>query len=129
MWPFKKKLKAKKTTSKLEKFNVGKTLVRIELEDGTILHKEIKGKIYQNNECKYKPNVDGSYTSFIFLVRPPYIDNSLSVATSFMGSLSSLHYFYDREDKSKMYYSKPKKSEVLSTEDFIIEYNVTYIVE
>jgi hypothetical protein len=78
MWPFNnKKIKLE---TRMEKFEVGKTLVRIDLEDGTILHKEVVGYVYV-----YSPYLIANS----YICPPTSIINSMESASSFEGRLKS----------------------------------------
>lgn len=118
----KPKSKTKRTVSfivyKKTKFKVGKSLLRIDLEDGTILHKEIIGTVEQsiNQDYRYP------------YVSEPFVTDSVQACNFYRGYEIKEVPLYDREDKTKGYYSKPSTSEIISTDpDFEIEFELASI--
>jgi hypothetical protein len=109
---------------KKESMNLCKTLVRIDLEDGTVLHKEIKGSYYQmaidNRGYSYDSSIGHSITTTSLEKAIQYTVFNLGNTKEGLCNL---------EDKSKFYYSKPLKAEIVSTEDYFEDVQVAFIKE
>lgn len=128
---WKKKVKAVKRTIlirslkyKTENMNFGKTLIRIDLEDGTILHNEVVGRW------------DALVDYINYHTHEPCIHWQKLISSEDVAKEYILHYLpnntnglFDRNDQSKAYYSKPLKAEIVSIQDYFQDIEVAYIEE
>jgi hypothetical protein len=130
MWPFNNKQpekppeKKKKVVWREESWDLGITLVRIVLEDGTVLHKEFCGQFNSSSAGLIYVHL---YSVGTPLGGPNY---SKDVALQFMQTLKNHNFgLYDREDTGKVYYSNPNRAEILETRKDIKTIQVPYVGE
>jgi hypothetical protein len=130
MWPFNNKQpektpeKKKKVVWHEENWDLGITLVRIVLEDGTVLHKEFCGEYNSSYADSISVHL---YSVGTLLGGPNY---SKDVAFQFMQTLKNCNFgLCDREDTAKVYYSNPNRAEIIETRKDIKTIQVPYVGE
>jgi len=99
--------------------DVGISRIRIELEDGSIIHKNIEGHVGQF--CSSRE---------VETICKVSITSSVTEAGSWMSSLSNYGYaLFDQDNDKVAYYSKPKKAEIIETKSHMVNFSETYLVE